>query len=104
MFVYFIGYSYLYSTERNKGIILKTILKLTIMKTINELIEKITEDYRVVPFDDYEFENYLKSNALEAMGFGQDAHSDQGSPSFSVYKLDKKDWITVNGNVCEASL
>ena len=38
------------------------------MKTINELIEKITEDYRVVPFDDYEFESYLKLNALEAMG------------------------------------
>ena len=70
------------------------------MENLRTNIERINEDYTVV-YNDSMYD-YLKTHSLKEWGFGQDYHTVERTPDFSVFKLKKSDWIEYKGDVFQA--
>ena len=48
------------------------------------------------------FIDWVRKNHVHGRGFGQDHHSIEGTPVYSVYKLRKNDWIQHAGHTFQA--
>jgi len=70
------------------------------MKSKNELLEIITVvDYEIITDSPSLLCDWLAKNTICNTGFGQDYHSEDGTPNYVVYKLKKEDAIIVNNSV-----
>ncbi len=74
--------------------------KKEIMKTINDFNFKV-EDGRMITNQVEDLIAFIEENAIEKIGFGQDVHSEEGTPTVVVYRMSEKNHVEY-GSMCEA--
>lgn len=70
-------------------------------ETISDFTFKV-EDGQIVADNEEGLIAFIEGNAVERIGFGQDAHSLPDTPTVAVFKMAKENHVECNGTMCEA--